>query len=92
MMQLRCPWCGERPESEFRCGGTAAIVRPPLDCTDEEWGKYLFFRTNPRGAHHERWQHNYGCGMWFNMERHTVTHDIEQVYGITEPALAGADA
>jgi sarcosine oxidase subunit delta len=87
MMQLRCPWCGERPENEFRCGGTTAIARPALDCSDEEWGRYLFFRKNPKGAHQERWLHSYGCGMWFNVERNTVTHDIAQVYGITESAM-----
>ena len=47
MMLLTCPWCGERPENEFHCGGTTAIIRPPLGCDDDAWGRYLFFRENP---------------------------------------------
>ena len=84
MMLLPCPWCGERPESEFSCGGTTAIARPPLDCSDEEWGRYLFFRKNPKGEHAERWRHAAGCGMWFNIVRDTVTHELHAVYRITE--------
>jgi sarcosine oxidase, subunit delta len=85
MMQLRCPWCGERPESEFHCGGTTAIARPPLSCSDDEWAAYLFLRENPKGEHAERWRHTYGCGMWFNVLRDTATHEIAAVYGIVEP-------
>ena len=40
---------------------------------------YLFIRRNPRGMHHERWCHTYGCGQWFNLWRHTVTHLAERV-------------
>jgi sarcosine oxidase subunit delta len=79
MMQLHCPWCGARPEPEFRCGGTTGIVRPPSDCDDETWAAYLFLRDNPRGAHAERWCHIFGCGQWFNVERDTLTHEIAAV-------------
>ena len=92
MMQLRCPWCGTRPENEFHCGGTTAIVRPPLDCDDETWGRYLFFRENPKGEHAERWRHTFGCGQWFNVLRDTVTHEVQGVYGITEPRPRGIAA
>ena len=85
MMRLDCPWCGERPESEFHCGGTSHIQRPPLACTDEEWADYLFTRENPAGAHAERWRHTYGCGQWFNVLRDTVTHEIAAVYAMTDP-------
>ncbi|MBL8323348.1 MAG: sarcosine oxidase subunit delta [Rubrivivax sp.] len=85
MMQLRCPWCGERAASEFHCGGTTGITRPPLACDDSTWSRYLFFRTNPKGGHGERWRHTFGCGMWFNVWRDTVTHEVKAVYGITEP-------
>ena len=84
MMQLDCPWCGPRPENEFHCGGTTGIARPPLDCSDETWGEYLFFRDNPRGDHAERWRHTFGCGQWFNALRDTVTHEFKAVYAITE--------
>src|SRR5438046_1054786 len=42
MMQLKCPWCGIRDESEFVCGGTTHLARPPLTATDAEWAEYLF--------------------------------------------------
>ena len=48
MMQLHCPWCGTRDENEFVCAGTTHIARPPLDATDADWGRYLFFRDNPK--------------------------------------------
>ena len=85
MMQIVCPWCGPRPESEFHCGGTAHIQRPPLNCSDEDWGHYLFFRDNPRGEHAERWRHTDGCAQWFNLLRDTGTHEITASYGMTQP-------
>ena len=84
MMTIPCPHCGVRDESEFQCGGTAHLTRPALDATDREWGEYLYFRDNPKGAHRERWRHAYGCGRWFNVVRDTVTHEIASVYAITE--------
>ena len=86
MMQIQCPWCGQRAANEFHCGGTTAILRPQLDCDDATWGRYLFFRENPKGAHAERWRHTFGCGQWFNVRRNTVNHEVDAVYGITEPA------
>ena len=46
----------------------------------------LFFRDNPKGVHFERWSHHYGCRQWFNVARHTVSHEILAVYGIDEAA------
>ena len=92
MMQLNCPWCGARDESEFVCAGTTHIARAPLTSTDEEWGRYLFFRDNPKGVHFERWRHVFGCGLWFNLARHTVTHQVLAVYRMGEaaPPLPGS--
>jgi sarcosine oxidase, subunit delta len=84
MMLLSCPYCGPRDETEFVCGGTTHIVRPPLEASDAQWGGYLFFRDNPKGLLRERWRHAYGCGQWFNLERHTVTHEVLAVYAMTE--------
>ncbi|MFN7673467.1 MAG: sarcosine oxidase subunit delta, partial [Betaproteobacteria bacterium] len=78
-------------ENEFHCGGTTAIVRPPIDCSDEVWGNYLFFRKNPKGLHAERWRHTFGCGQWFNIVRDTVTHEVGAVYGITEAQPRAVD-
>jgi sarcosine oxidase, subunit delta len=85
-MQLPCPWCGARDESEFVCAGTSHIVRPGAAATDTDWGRYLFFRDNPKGLHLERWRHVYGCGLWFNVARDTLTHEIRAVYAMTETA------
>lgn len=84
MMRIPCPWCGERPESEFHCGGASHLVRPPMECSDEAWADYLFMRDNPVGRHAEKWRHTYGCGQWFNVLRHTETHEISAVYRMTE--------
>ncbi|MBV8784508.1 MAG: sarcosine oxidase subunit delta [Gammaproteobacteria bacterium] len=89
MMQLPCPFCGMRDESEFVCGGASHIERPPLAASDETWGAYLFFRDNPKGALHERWRHVYGCGQWFNLTRDTLTHQVLAVYRMGEPSPAG---
>ena len=85
MMQIPCIHCGLRDESEFTCGGTSHLVRPELDQSDRVWGEYLFFRDNPKGLHAERWRHTQGCGQWFNLVRHTVTHVIVSVYALDEP-------
>jgi len=85
MMQIPCLLCGPRDENEFVCGGTAHQRRPEPGEDDEAWGRYLFFRENPKGLHLERWRHVLGCGIWFNLMRDTVTHEVRGVYGITEP-------
>jgi sarcosine oxidase, subunit delta len=83
--RLSCPACGPRDEIEFTWGGQAHMVRPdPMACTDEQWSQYLFMRDNPRGLHHERWCHTYGCGQWFHVTRDTLTHRIASVYAITD--------
>ena len=83
MMQIPCIRCGARDEHEFICGGTSHIACPALEQDDVVWGEYLFFRDNPKGRHLERWRHVYGCGLWFNLVRDTVTHEVLAVYAIT---------
>lgn len=86
-MKISCPFCGERDEREFRCGGQSHIERPgPADwVSDREWGDYLYLKDNPKGWHFERWCHAAGCGQWFNMARNTLTHDIRAVYKMGDP-------
>ncbi len=86
MLLIPCPWCGERDESEFTCAGEAHIARPldPDSLTDDEWGDYLFHRTNTKGWHREQWHHTAGCRRFFNVLRNTVTYEIKQVYKIGE--------
>ena len=87
MLLIPCPWCGERDETEFRCGGEAHIARPaqPAALSDAHWADYLFMRSNPMGIHFERWRHLHGCGRWFNVTRDTVSDQILQVYEIGAP-------
>ena len=87
MLRVKCPWCGVRDEQEFSFGGESHLTRPNIDCTDNEWSDYLFNRENPKGLHHERWRHSYGCGRWFNVIRDTVTHKIHAVYEMGSPRL-----
>ena len=84
MLLITCPYCGARPESEFRCGGEAHIARPPLPgkVDDADWADYLFYRTNPRGVHAERWLHAHGCQRWFNMLRDTASDQVIGIYAM----------
>lgn len=93
MQRITCPWCGERSEDEFTCGGQSHIARPehPSAVSDEAWAAYLFERDNPRGVHFERWRHTFGCRQWFNIARHTVTHRILAVYRMDEPRPEGVE-
>ncbi len=78
MLLIPCPWCGPRPENEFRYGGQAHIARPsdPASVDDATWAAYLYLRDNPKGRHQERWRHIHGCGRFFNAVRDTVTDVI----------------
>ena len=82
MLLIECPHCGLRDETEFYAGGQAHIARPekPEELIDAEWADYLFMRKNTKGWFAERWVHAAGCRRWFNVERHTVTHEIRRIY------------
>ncbi len=84
MLLIACPWCGEREELEFHYGGQAHVPYPadPSALSDAEWGEYLFVRDNPKGPFAERWSHAAGCRRWFDVVRHTVTHEILAVQGV----------
>ena len=87
MFLIYCPYCEEeRAEEEFHASGEAHIMRPkkPEECSDKEWGQYLFFRKNPRGIHHELWHHTIGCRKYFNIIRDTQSYEIKETYKIAE--------
>ncbi|MEX6505063.1 sarcosine oxidase subunit delta [Jiella sp. M17.18] len=88
MLLIRCPYCGDRPEVEFHCGGEAHIARPgaPAEMDDKAWAEFLYYRTNPKGIQAERWLHGHGCGRWFNVRRDTITDRIEATYEMGTPA------
>ena len=75
-MLIPCPWCGAREDGEFKYGGAAEIGYPagPEQADDVQWGRYLFYRPNPKGPFEERWYHSAGCRRWFSLTRDTVTH------------------
>ncbi|MDI9408201.1 MAG: sarcosine oxidase subunit delta [Candidatus Pacebacteria bacterium] len=82
MLLISCPYCQEtRPEIEFRNSGEAWLVRPrdPSTLNDEQWGDFLYGRSNTKGWLGERWRHVHGCGRFFNAIRHTVTDQIIMV-------------
>ncbi|MGH7057396.1 MAG: sarcosine oxidase subunit delta [Acetobacteraceae bacterium] len=87
MLLIDCPYCGERPEIEFSYGGEAHIARPrdPAALPDQEWAEFLYFRTNPKGLHAERWRHTHGCARFFNALRDTVSDKFLATYRMGEP-------
>jgi sarcosine oxidase subunit delta len=79
MLLIHCPYCAnERPEIEFRHAGEAHVARAadPSQLNDQEWAEFLYFRSNPKGVHAERWRHVHGCGRFFNALRDTVSDRI----------------
>ena len=84
MLLIKCPWCGERDETEFSYGGDATIKRPidPETLDDKQWADYLFMRKNTRGLFLEQWNHSLGCRQWFLVERNTVTYEITKTFKI----------
>ncbi len=81
MLLIKCPWCGERAQTEFSYGGDATRDRPadPGAVSDEEWTAWIYLRDNPRGPHVEYWQHSAGCRRWLKVGRDTLTHEIFSV-------------
>lgn len=86
MLLINCPYCGPRPELEFRYGGEAHVVRAetPSEIPAEEWGRFLYHRANARGVHAERWRHIHGCARFFNALRDTRTDHFVATYKIGE--------
>ena len=87
MLQINCPWCGPRDETEFHYGGEAHVPYPrdPFELDDQQWARYLFYRANPRGLLSERWSHAAGCRRWFNAVRDTVTYEFKTEYKMSDP-------
>ena len=78
MLEITCPFCGPRNESEFVNGGPARKKRTerPDELTDSDWIDYLIVAPNPLGPVTEEWWHVMGCAQWFSIRRDTVTHEI----------------
>ena len=88
MLLIRCPYCEEeRPELEFRNAGEAHIARSAdiASISDDDFEKFFFIRSNPKGVIFERWRHVHGCARFFNAARDTVTDKFLAVYKAGEP-------
>ena len=86
MLNIKCPYCGERAQKEFAYGGDGTIKRPELNesVTDKEWDAFVYERKSPRGKHVELWHHISGCRQWFRAQRDTVTHEIFKTLKLDE--------
>ena len=83
MLNIYCPYCAEkRDEQEFRYAGEAYIARPerPDEVSDEEWGDYVFMRSNHKGLIWEQWEHVAGCRKVVVVNRHNVSNVIQATY------------
>ena len=85
-MQIICPHCGPRAQSEFVYERTIDSV-VTLDATSDDAMETLFTRNNPRGRDDEIWRHTYGCRAWIVMTRHRVTHEITVIRAAGPEAL-----
>lgn len=80
MQQFDCPWCGARPQTEFRyrCVAQAMPCAWP-DPSREAFMQRVFLRDNAIGFQPELWQHADGCRGWLIVERHNLTHEVRAV-------------
>ena len=78
MLNIKCPYCGDRSQKEFAYGGDGTVIRPELsqEISDEKWDEFVYLRKSPRGKHIELWHHISGCRQWIKVQRDTVTHEI----------------
>ena len=89
MIRIPCPFCGVRDHTEFSYEGDATVEYPALDASQDAWFDAVFLRENPRGPHREYWRHAFGCGLFLEVARDTVTHEISDVR-VAHPGIAKA--
>ncbi|HNW17477.1 MAG TPA: sarcosine oxidase subunit delta [Sphingorhabdus lacus] len=86
MMQIICPHCGPRAQTEFVYERTVDSVAPVSACNEEAM-QTLFTRGNPRGVDDEIWRHTFGCRAWMVVTRHRVTNEISNIRAVGPEAL-----
>jgi heterotetrameric sarcosine oxidase delta subunit len=74
-LKVPCPFCGERPFSEFTFGGELRPIDAPTPELDFE---RVYLRRNAPAIQEERWFHAAGCRRWFQVRRDTATNGIER--------------
>ena len=79
MFIIKCQYCGERDQQEFKDGGEAHIERPKqhTEVSDDEWEEYLFMRKNIKGIKVERWNDAHGRSKCINIARNTSKDEIK---------------
>ena len=85
-MQVPCPHCGPRAQSEFVYERTVDSV-VTLDAAPDAAMAALFTRANPRGLDEEIWRHTYGCRAWLVITRHRITNAISAVRAVGPETL-----
>jgi heterotetrameric sarcosine oxidase delta subunit len=86
MMQITCPHCGPRAQTEFVYERTVDSV-VTMDAAPAAAMERLFTRDNPRGVDEEIWRHTYGCRAWMIITRHRVTNEISAVRAVGPETL-----
>jgi heterotetrameric sarcosine oxidase delta subunit len=72
-LQIPCPRCGPREQTEFLYGGEDRPIDLP-DPTEDFRAVYL--RENGTGPQRERWYHRAGCRRWLTIDRDATTDRI----------------
>jgi sarcosine oxidase, subunit delta len=79
MKLMTCPINGERPISEFVCGGEVRPMPDPQTTDDRAWADYIFNRNGAPGIKKEWWCHT-PSNTWFICDRNTLTDEILRTY------------
>jgi len=89
MLEIHCPWCGLRAQTEFTYAGDGTVTRPAMDNDSVgEHFDYVYLRDPRRGAQDELWRHGAGCGQFLKVRRDTLTHEIHAT-GAPHDELSG---
>lgn len=90
MMQIPCPHCGPRAQSEYvyeRTVDSVVTLDAAPDAAPDAAMAALFTRSNPRGLDEEIWRHTYGCRAWLVITRHRITNRISAVRAVGPETL-----
>jgi sarcosine oxidase subunit delta len=88
MHQFNCPFCGQRPETEFTYIRAMESIPRDIVADAAQELERIYYRTNSRGPSSELWQHSSGCRSWLAINRDTVTHAVLEIAPIGPHAIA----
>ncbi len=85
MQKFTCPWCGDRPHSEFSYYCDEEGIPSARQAGSDPYDR-IYIRSNLIGNHVELWQHTHGCRGWLKIVRHNLTHEVQDtVRGDKQP-------